>query len=1223
MLAAFLAVALAVGPVSPALVRAEGATTTPDLTSQEGRLLARAADTIPPAIADHDDVWADAESAEGALVSYSAPFTLDNVDGMGVASCEPASGSLFAIGTTTVTCTAADAVGNSASPTIFRVFVAATSPPVATSTASTGTTTPDVSAASTTPSTATSTPVSGTPGAGEATSTPSAPDPSAFSSATTSSAVLDPSQSDRDNTDFNNVTNGAPLPGADDPRPKIDASATSTEALASEPLFSVATSTNGTGSKIGGTIFTGAAVASTTVKNILNITRSRIDGPGVTNGSIITADTDNTGAVTTSDDTRALTGDNRGAGGEGDATIRTGKAVSSAQVLNVVNTNLFNSRGLVLFLNPLNGDGLDLRSLDLSYFWNGGAVGASPTQFGCTILTCLNSSALSILNKNVANVDNDVYVRAATGDNIATSTREGAAEITTGNAYATANVLNLVNTNFINSKYLVLSLDNFGDLNDDIVLPDTSFFSRLLENGASLPELNSSSYVVNNTNDENFTGTTTAQAITGGNTATSTSSTGSSQAVLGRGAILTGKAHTSSTNYTAANQTRVGGSSVLLAFHISGAWSGTVKGLPPGLDWRRTEYGVEIMSVGAAGAPGGPLGAYNSSAFVASSTNNATVNTDVNVWAETGNNSAQTENATSTIRTGDAYAAANVINMVNTNIVNRNWVFASFNIFGDWSGDIAFGGHSPDLGVHTVVETPSPIRPDSEVTYRFTVANRGDVAAHNVALSTVYDTSLLRFTRGNTPSSNTVTGTSWDIGTLAADETRDINMTARVLTRDLPAGFSFSIPLTATVAGGERDQNDANNTNRIFITVSAPASTEGGGTTDSGGRDRGGGTTGGTPPAGGGTTGGGTTGGGSSSGGSPIGGGGGSSSPPAGGGTTGGGTTGGSNNTGGTTGSSSGGGGGGGGGWGGGSIAATTPNDSFVTGISGPPSIKIKKTSNVASTTAPTTVAYKIIVTNDKWAGFLFKAVLTDTLYNPSGAVMSNRSWDLDTVYEGDEITLTYNAEFAKGMQPGLYKNVARVTGITGNPYSAAATALIPVEVVKIVQILPNGSVLGTATSTVAISDASIKVLSAGCAPLLTTNLQKGGANNPSEVLKLQKFLTTQGFPVSATGLFGPLTAIAVSAFQRKYASEILTPLGLSGPTGSVYASTRKKINTLACGGVAPVTASLVKPAIATTKAIVSSVSKKPVKKAPAQSAPKAQKGANVWLGTLFPTLSW
>jgi hypothetical protein len=89
-------------------------------------------DTTPPVIAPHADVTAEATGPAGASVTYSAPSTTDAVDGTRTATCKPASGSTFALGTTTVTCYATDAAGNAAVPTTFKVIVNDTTPPVIT-----------------------------------------------------------------------------------------------------------------------------------------------------------------------------------------------------------------------------------------------------------------------------------------------------------------------------------------------------------------------------------------------------------------------------------------------------------------------------------------------------------------------------------------------------------------------------------------------------------------------------------------------------------------------------------------------------------------------------------------------------------------------------------------------------------------------------------------------------------------------------------------------------------------------------------------------------------------------------------------------------------------------------------------------------------------------------------------------------------------------------------
>src|SRR5262249_25663554 len=61
-------------------------------------------------------------SSTGAIVSYTASAS-DKVDGAMTPKCAPASGSLFGLGTTTVTCSATDAHNNTSSGS-FKVTVA-------------------------------------------------------------------------------------------------------------------------------------------------------------------------------------------------------------------------------------------------------------------------------------------------------------------------------------------------------------------------------------------------------------------------------------------------------------------------------------------------------------------------------------------------------------------------------------------------------------------------------------------------------------------------------------------------------------------------------------------------------------------------------------------------------------------------------------------------------------------------------------------------------------------------------------------------------------------------------------------------------------------------------------------------------------------------------------------------------------------------------------------
>src|SRR5205823_5425652 len=90
----------------------------------------RVQDTTPPAITVPANITAEATSAAGAVLTFTAS-AVDIVDGSLAVTCTPASGNTFAFGATTVTCTAVDAHGNQGSRS-FTVNVLDTTPPTIT-----------------------------------------------------------------------------------------------------------------------------------------------------------------------------------------------------------------------------------------------------------------------------------------------------------------------------------------------------------------------------------------------------------------------------------------------------------------------------------------------------------------------------------------------------------------------------------------------------------------------------------------------------------------------------------------------------------------------------------------------------------------------------------------------------------------------------------------------------------------------------------------------------------------------------------------------------------------------------------------------------------------------------------------------------------------------------------------------------------------------------------
>lgn len=87
------------------------------------------ADTTPPSLQlVPSDQFVEATSAAGTVVTYTLPTATDDIDLNPTVRCLPASGSVFRLGTTRVTCTATDGSGN-ASSAMFDVTVQDTTSP--------------------------------------------------------------------------------------------------------------------------------------------------------------------------------------------------------------------------------------------------------------------------------------------------------------------------------------------------------------------------------------------------------------------------------------------------------------------------------------------------------------------------------------------------------------------------------------------------------------------------------------------------------------------------------------------------------------------------------------------------------------------------------------------------------------------------------------------------------------------------------------------------------------------------------------------------------------------------------------------------------------------------------------------------------------------------------------------------------------------------------------
>ncbi|MBL1434073.1 hypothetical protein COB87_000655 [Candidatus Wolfebacteria bacterium] len=146
-----------------------------------------------------------------------------------------------------------------------------------------------------------------------------------------------------------------------------------------------------------------------------------------------------------------------------------------------------------------------------------------------------------------------------------------------------------------------------------------------------------------------------------------------------------------------------------------------------------------------------------------------------------------------------------------------------------------------------------------------------------------------------------------------------------------------------------------------------------------------------------------------------------------------------------------------------------------------------------------------------------------------------------------------------------------------------ASAALTNAQIQSILSLLSS---FGADASTISNVDASLRGVAptapVGGTPAFTWTRSLTVGDSGADVLALQKFLNSDaatsiaasgvGSAGSETDYFGGLTAAAVTKFQNKYASEVLTPVGLSAGTGFFGSSTRAKANSLSAASGTPST---------------------------------------------------
>ena len=513
----------------------------------------------------------------------------------------------------------------------------------------------------------------------------------------------------------------------------------------------------------------------------------------------------------------------------GTAIIDTGDAISVLNIANVVNTNVINSQGIMQLLNKLIDGTL---ALDLRELFFPGGLAALETANNCTLLSCASEEVVyNILNTNNATVTNNANLDAVSGRN------DGVGEvvtISTGDSFGAANIINIANTNIIDSNYRLVAVNGLGTLNGDLVLPSEALFRTFFGLPNGLSQAKNDGQVFLNDHNVNVAGVN--------NNLNTVAETGSNQATTTLFATTTtGQGSALSNVVNEVNKNLFGGDSLYMLIRVHGSWNGNVFGLPEGLSWVETDEGIVIYNTEAEIVPSEIL-AYDIDSYTANFNNKNTVAIDnnININAISGENNI--EATVGLTQTGNAYAGANVLNVANTNVVGRNWIMAIMNIFGDFNGNVSFG--RPDLWIGGQVQAVvSPVGPGTKLVYTYTIKNEGDLKATNVALKHSLKSAHIKYQGGN-GEALTAQSRDEDIGTLLPGETRIISFDAYV-DEVLPVGTN-TVNVEAALTLRESDSNRSNNREAltleaVYTLPAIPAGSGIGGSGSTGGVSSGGG----------------------------------------------------------------------------------------------------------------------------------------------------------------------------------------------------------------------------------------------------------------------------------------------------------------------------------------------------------------------------------------------
>ncbi len=269
---------------------------------------------------------------------------------------------------------------------------------------------------------------------------------------------------------------------------------------------------------------------------------------------------------------------------------------------------------------------------------------------------------------NFAYIENNILSNASTGNNNIISGENS--KINSGDAYSAVSVLNNINTNIIDSKVHLVTVNIFDSLDGDIILPDIQDVSNTCVDCTSKLNLSNNAEVNNKISSLTDTGNNEI------NFAVSSTATPTAE-------IITGDAKSATNVLNLVNLNFVDTVFRYLYINTLGNWVGDFLGWEDDLLSEESDMALSTIKSSSENVP-----CQNCSSGLPNLSNTAVINNSITSSADTGNNQIMSKDTEVKIETGNAYSSVSLINLVNTNVVNSIGFIGFVNIFGTWNGNI-------------------------------------------------------------------------------------------------------------------------------------------------------------------------------------------------------------------------------------------------------------------------------------------------------------------------------------------------------------------------------------------------------------------------------------------------------------------------------------------------------------------------------------------------------